>query len=158
DEAAVQLSRCGFEDARSAIERLQAFREGQRFQSLPSASQARLEALLPRLLEAVCNTHTPDAALTRCFEFLETISRRAAYLALLQESPQALARVAELLSSSPWAATYLTRHPALLDELLDVRQLHMPPDWSAFLLDLRREMAAHEGDTERQMDLMREMH
>jgi len=158
DEAAVQLSHCGFQDPHGVMERLRALRNSHRYQSLPGASHARLEALLPRLLEAVCRTATPDAALARCIDFIESISRRAAYLALLQESPQALARVAELLSSSPWAAAYLTRHPALLDELLDVRQLHMPSDWSEFLLDLRREMAAHEGDTERQMDLMRELH
>src|SRR5690606_5173408 len=130
DEAAVQLSHCGFQDPHGVLERLRALRSSHRSHSLPGASHARLEALLPRLLEAVCRTATPDAALARCIDFIESISRRAAYLALLQESPQALARVAELLSSSPWAATYLTRHPALLDELLHVRQLHMPSDWS----------------------------
>ncbi|MFO7188309.1 MAG: bifunctional [glutamate--ammonia ligase]-adenylyl-L-tyrosine phosphorylase/[glutamate--ammonia-ligase] adenylyltransferase [Pseudomonadota bacterium] len=157
-EAAVQLSRWGFEDGRGAAERLYAFQRSARYRSLPASSQARLDALLPRVVEAACRTAAPDAALARCLELLEAIGGRAAYLALLQESPQALARVAELLSASPWAASYLTRHPILLDELLDPRQLHTPPDWSAFLLQLRTEMAANEGDTERQMDLMRELH
>ncbi len=157
-EAAVQLSHCGFQDCTGAVERLHAFRESHRYRSLPAASQTRVDALVPHLIEAVCKTAMPDAALDRCIDFIESISRRAAYLALLQESPQALARVAELLSSSTWAATYLTRHPMLLDELLDVRQLHAAPDWSDFVLTLRREMAANDGDTERQMDLMRELH
>ncbi len=157
-EAAVQLSHYGFQDCSGVVNRLLALRASARYRSLPATSQARMDALIPRVLEAASRTAAPDATLARCIEFIETISRRAAYLALLQESPQALARVAELLSSSTWAATYLTRHPMLLDELLDVRQLHMPPDWSEFLLTLRREMAANEGDTERQMDLMRELH
>ncbi|HEY9397055.1 MAG TPA: bifunctional [glutamate--ammonia ligase]-adenylyl-L-tyrosine phosphorylase/[glutamate--ammonia-ligase] adenylyltransferase [Burkholderiales bacterium] len=157
-EAAVQLSHYGFQDCNGVVNRLLAFRASTRYRSLPATSQARVDALIPRVLEAASRAAAPDAALARCIDFIEIISRRAAYLALLQESPQALARVAELLSSSTWAATYLTRHPMLLDELLDVRQLHMPPDWSDFLLTLRREMAANQGDTERQMDLMRELH
>jgi glutamate-ammonia-ligase adenylyltransferase len=32
------------------------------------------------------------------------------------------------------------------------------PDWSDFATTLRREMAAHDGDVERQMDAMREIH
>jgi glutamate-ammonia-ligase adenylyltransferase len=97
-------------------------------------------------------------ALARCLDFVDAISRRAAYLALLVEAPEALAKVAEILASSTWAAEYLTRHPILLDELLDPRVLAEPPDWSAFIVALRRDMAAHDGDVERQMDLMREAH
>ena len=47
--------------------------------------------------------------------------------------------------ASSWAAEYLTRHPILLDELLDARVLGEAPDWSEFATSLRREMAAHDG-------------
>jgi glutamate-ammonia-ligase adenylyltransferase len=110
------------------------------------------------MLESAAATTRPDATVARGLDFLETISRRAAYLALLAEQPQALVRVAELLGSSSWAAGYLTRHPILLDELLDARLMTQAPDWSEFTAALRREMAAHEGDVERQMDVMRELH
>ena len=158
EACATQLAARGFADGPGAMQRLREFRNSHRYLALPESSQTRINALMPTLIDAAANTDTPDAALTRSINFIETISRRAAYLALLQESPQALTRVAEILSASTWAATYLLRHPVVLDELLDLRQLHTPPDWSEFGLTLRREIAEHAGDTERQMDLMRELH
>ena len=46
----------------------------------------------------------------------------------------------------------------MLDELLDDRVLYAPPDWQAFARTLRALIAAHEGDPERQMDVLREQH
>src|SRR2546427_204994 len=48
-------------------------------------------------------------------------------------------------------------HP-LLDELLDDRLLYAPPELDAFARELRSRLAAHQGDTERRMNLLREMH
>jgi glutamate-ammonia-ligase adenylyltransferase len=160
DPAAVRsLEALGYAEAQETLARLRAFRAGSRYLQLPAASRDRVDQLVPRLIEACARRPgTPDVALARCLDFVDAISRRAAYLALLVEAPQALAKVAEILASSSWAAEYLTRHPILLDELLDPRVLAEPPDWSAFIVALRRDMAAHDGDVERQMDLMREAH
>jgi glutamate-ammonia-ligase adenylyltransferase len=164
DAALGDLEAKGYVEARETLARLRALRTGSRYLQLPAASRDRLDQLVPRLIDACAKQGaregrtTPDAALGRCLNFVEAISRRAAYLALLVESPDALAKVAEILASSSWAAEYLTRHPILLDELLDARVLAEPPDWSAFTTQLRREMAAHDGDVERQMDVMREIH
>jgi glutamate-ammonia-ligase adenylyltransferase len=110
------------------------------------------------LIEACAATPSPDITLTRSLTLLEAISRRAAYLALLQQYPQALRKVADLMSASSWAADYLTRHPLLLDELLDPRALEAAPDWVDFQSSLSAGLDAIEPDTERQMDLMREAH
>ena len=59
------------------------------------------------------------------------------------------------MGASAWAADYLTRHPLLLDELLDARILMAEPDWDAWRDELARQMAAHAGDVERQMDTLR---
>ena len=165
DDAALgDLAAKGYVAARETLARLRALRSGSRYLQLPTASRDRVDQLVPRLIDACARAGAregraaPDIALGRCLDFVEAISRRAAYLALLVESPDALAKVAEILASSSWAAEYLTRHPILLDELLDARVLAEPPDWSGFATQLRREMAAHEGDLERQMDLMREIH
>ncbi len=152
------LAARGFPEAATLLDRLQRFRAGGRYQGLPAQSRERLDSLVPRMLEQAARTARPDATVTRALDFFETVSRRAAYLALLVEQPQALGRVVELLGSSSWAAEYLTRHPILLDELLDARLMTQAPDWSEFTATLRREMAAHEGDVERQMDVMREIH
>ena len=91
----------------------------------------------------------------RLFELLEAISRRSAYLALLTEHPAMLPRLAQLMGASQWAADYLTRHPILLDELLDPRVLLAEPDWDAWRLELARLLAGSQGDAERQMDVLR---
>ena len=97
----------------------------------------------------------PDATLVRMLELLESVSRRESYLALLEQYPQALAQLAELMSASPWAAQYLTRHPILLDELLDTRTLYAAPDWTALAARLAAELDEAQGDTEKQMDVLR---
>jgi len=70
----------------------------------------------------------------------------------------ALERVARIVGASSWAAQFVTHHPLLLDELLDDRVLYAPPDWPAFGQTLRAQLAAHAGDTEAQMNTLREQH
>jgi glutamate-ammonia-ligase adenylyltransferase len=124
-------------------------------------ARSRFDALVPRAVQAAAATATianPDDTLSRMLDLLEAIGRRSAYLALLQQYPQALDQVAKIASASSWAADYLTRHPVLLDELLDPRLLEMAPDWSAFRQQLAEQTDELEPDTERQMDALREAH
>jgi glutamate-ammonia-ligase adenylyltransferase len=86
---------------------------------------------------------------------VESISRRESYLALLLQYPQTIARSANLAGASPWAADYLARHPILLDELLDSRNLHEEPNWPLLEAPLKRQLAEATGDRERQMDTLR---
>jgi len=158
EAAAAELGTRGFAAPEDALRRLEALRAGSRYQQLPEASKQRLDTLVPRVIDAAAATPDPGTTLARCLDFIESVSRRAAYLALLQEHPQALERVATMLASSSWAATYLTRHPIVLDELLDARVLFAEPDLAAFSRSMRDEMAAHDGDAETQMNLMREIH
>jgi glutamate-ammonia-ligase adenylyltransferase len=166
DAAERDLAAKGYVEPRETLARIRALRAGARYQQLPESSRERLDLLVPRFIEACARGQAggpgervaPEVALRRALDFVEAVSRRASYLALLAESPGALAKVAEILAASSWAAEYLTRHPILLDELLDARVLGEAPDWSEFAAALRHAMAAHEGDVERQMDAMREIH
>lgn len=153
-----ELARLGFRDAEGACARLASIRSGGRYQQLPEATRSLFDALVPRLMETAAGLPDPDATLSRGLDLMETVSRRAVYLALLQEYPQALTQVAQIVGSSSWAAGYLTRHPVLLDELLDPRLLEAAPDWAAFRAHLQQTVDDVEPDTERQMDLMREAH
>ncbi|HTY99248.1 MAG TPA: bifunctional [glutamate--ammonia ligase]-adenylyl-L-tyrosine phosphorylase/[glutamate--ammonia-ligase] adenylyltransferase [Rhodocyclaceae bacterium] len=155
---AQELARLGFGDGAAACERLAGIRASARYQQLTEAARNRFDALVPRVIQAAAGTPAPDATLTRCLDLLEAISRRAAYLALLTEYPQALTKVAQIVGSSAWAAGYLQRHPVLLDEFLDPGLLAGAPDWPSFRLQLARNLDEAEPDTERQMDLMREAH
>jgi glutamate-ammonia-ligase adenylyltransferase len=156
--AAEELERLGYAEAADSAQRMAGIRNGARYQQLTPRSRERFDALVPRLIEAAAETPNPDATLARGLDLLEAISRRGAYLALLQQYPQALQKVAQLVGASSWAATYLTRHPVLLDELLDARQLEAAPDWTAFRAQLAQELEEREPDTEQQMDMMREAH
>ncbi|HUX25222.1 MAG TPA: bifunctional [glutamate--ammonia ligase]-adenylyl-L-tyrosine phosphorylase/[glutamate--ammonia-ligase] adenylyltransferase [Burkholderiales bacterium] len=153
-----QLRTLGFADAGDALARLAAARASPRYAQLPETSRERYDALLPRVIELAAMAGAPEAALARTLDLLEAISRRSSYLALLYEYPQALEKVVQLLSASGWAAAYVTRHPLLLDELLDARTLYAAPDWKEFAAYLRALLARHEGDAERQMDVLREAH
>jgi glutamate-ammonia-ligase adenylyltransferase len=138
--------------------RLTALRTSQRYVQLPEDSRRRFDALIPALANAAAGTDDPEATLTRGIDLLEAIARRAAYLALLAERPEALQRVARMIGASSWAAEYVTRHPLLLDELLDDRVLYAAPDWREFELELRAALASAGGDVERQMNAVREQH
>jgi glutamate-ammonia-ligase adenylyltransferase len=138
--------------------RLQSLRASQRYAALPADSRRRLDALIPALMRAAAASPARDATFVRAVDLVESIATRAAYLALLAEHPEALERVTRIIGASSWAAEFVTRHPLLLDELLDDRLLYAPPDLEAFARTLRIQLQAHQGDTERRMNILREMH
>ena len=157
-EVARELAAHGFRDPSATAARLLATRSSQRYLALPSDSRQRVDTLVPRLAAAALDTPDPGATLARGLDLIEAIARRAAYLALLAEHRQALDRVARMIGAASWAADFITRHPLLLDELLDDRVLYAEPDWGAFSRELAAQLGAVEGDTERQMDALREAH
>ncbi|MGH8688094.1 MAG: bifunctional [glutamate--ammonia ligase]-adenylyl-L-tyrosine phosphorylase/[glutamate--ammonia-ligase] adenylyltransferase, partial [Burkholderiales bacterium] len=160
DEAAMTraLQARGFRDAQASAARLAATRRSQRYAVLPADSRRRFDALVPSLAIAAARCDDPDATLARGLTLIEAVARRAAYLALLAERPQALERVTRMIAASSWAADYVTRHPLLLDELLDDRVLYAEPDGAAFAATLAGLLSQAEGDAERQMDVLREQH
>ncbi|WP_347556775.1 bifunctional [glutamate--ammonia ligase]-adenylyl-L-tyrosine phosphorylase/[glutamate--ammonia-ligase] adenylyltransferase [Robbsia sp. KACC 23696] len=166
------------------VARMRAMHTASRYQQLPSESRERVDALVRRALvelSASASAASRDAAaagesgpsarrlvFVRWLDLLERICGRRAYLALLTEFPAALRRVLDVLAGAQWAASYLIKHPQLLDELLDDRTVHAPFDWPAFARDLREKLrgtakAAGVGgarvqaapDVEQQMDLLR---
>lgn len=158
DGHADELAKLGFRDTAALCERLAAIRAGSRYQQMSDQAKSRFDALLPRAMRAAAATPQPDATLSRMFDLLEAIGRRSAYLALLHQYPQALEQVAKIAGASSWAADYLTKHPVLLDELIDPRLLIMAPDWTTFCQQLVEQTDALEPDSERQMDALREAH
>ena len=130
-EAAGKLAGLGYHAADETARQLATVRHSQRYQQLPPKNRHRFDSLIPALIEVAASHGNPDETLMRILGLMEAISRRSSYLALLSEYPQTLRRVASLCSSSPWVSNYLTRHPILLDELLDARVLYAEPDWPA---------------------------
>ena len=107
-----------------------------------------------------------DQALLRFFDLLGAVARRSAYLSILSEYPQALSNVLALLKASQWGAEYLTRHPHLLDYLLNSRTekalIEYPEQYWREVkatLDMRLDDVMADGDgSEQAMDILRVTH
>ncbi|MGL4995801.1 MAG: bifunctional [glutamate--ammonia ligase]-adenylyl-L-tyrosine phosphorylase/[glutamate--ammonia-ligase] adenylyltransferase, partial [Deefgea sp.] len=155
DEDSSNLSQLGFQNPSDIQRRLNALHDGSKYKQMPDRCRQRLDAILPSLVTISAEFNNPDLTLTRLLDLLEAIGRRESYLALLAEHPQALKRLASLYSASPWVSEYLTRHPILLDELLDFRLLHQSPDWAKLGEQLRSDIQALKDDTEARMDCLR---
>ncbi len=153
------LSSLQFDEPADAAQRLLASLRSARLQSLPELRRNQLHALMRTALPMVSREGgNRSATLSRLIDFFEAIARRSAYLELLTEYPHALGRVVRMMAASGWAAQYLTRHPMLMDELLDDAGLKAEPDWAGFAAECRSRLQAFDGDTERQMDALRELH
>ena len=151
------LTQQGYTRAGDIMHLLQQTRHSQRIQQLPEQSRRRLDQLMPLLLREASQQQStsPDTALIRTLDLLENICRRASYLALLAEFPDALALVVKLCAASPWIAQYVSAHPILLDELLNKQTLFKRLDAVQLKAELTRHMQQLAGDVEAQMDAMR---
>jgi len=150
------------EHAGALPQRVQALLEAHRVRSLPAASRRRLDALLPAIIAAAAKTPHPEQTAIRLLDLIERIAQRSAYLALLAEYPETLARVARIVGASPWASQYLTQYPLLLDSLIEWHSLMQPLELDQHAHKLHDELDAcvlpdGRPDVEQQMNLMRDM-
>jgi len=154
-----QLKVLGYIDPDKITARVQQFYASDIFRQLSHPNQERILELMPTLIEVAARFPPVEITLERMLQLLEKIGQFSAYLALLQEYPQTLPRVAKLVSISQWASDYLGRHPILLDELLAPSGLHTLPDWVALKTELIHQL--HHSNipkaqvTEWQMDVLR---
>lgn len=79
----------------------------------------RLDQFMPLLVERLAASQPEPRVIEEVFQLVLAISRRSAYLAMLVQNPDALDRMLALFAASPRMAATVTRHPALLDELID---------------------------------------
>ncbi len=136
--------------------RLNTLKQGHKYKKLSSHAQALFDKLIPLLIEASSASNSPDLVFTRFLDFLETISRRSAYLALLCEHPETLKPLSDIFGASGWVSAYLMRHPILLDELLDARIVSEKPDWAVLSEELEQNLNQYKNnDTESKMDALR---
>jgi len=152
------------ENTASAVEtdpeitrRLEQLRAGSRY----GAARPEIREAIEHLITLAQNQRTGPAGMVRLIDLLESVCRRPAYVALLNQFPQAFSRVLKVLDWAKWPADYLMKHPVVLDELLD-GQLLEPTDLAQWSTQLEtRVMTARLGDepdVEQQMDLVREAH
>ncbi|MBI3903247.1 MAG: bifunctional [glutamate--ammonia ligase]-adenylyl-L-tyrosine phosphorylase/[glutamate--ammonia-ligase] adenylyltransferase [Nitrosomonadales bacterium] len=150
------LGELGYADAAGLAERLLQIRDSVRYRQLQDSSRQRFDLLVPQFIARSAAQPNRDQTLTRLLNLLESIGRRASYLAFLAEYPLALQRLIDLANASAWASDYLNQYPILLDELLDAREIYRAPDWAALDAALHKQLAECEQDIEQQMDVLRQ--
>ena len=98
------LQGLGYADSTAAAQQLLEFRASNRYQHLPESSRTRMAQLVPQFIRVCAQQANPDVTLQRLQKLIDSIARRASYLAFLAEYPQALTRLSQLVSASCWAA------------------------------------------------------
>ena len=138
------------------LEQLRLLRESRTVSHLQVQSRERLDSFIPLLMHASGQAANSLEVVQRLLPLVSAILRRSAYIALLVENPQALARLVELVAASPWIASELEKQPLLLDELIDSRTLFRLPSIQTLQDDLRQMMLrVPEEDMEQQMECLR---
>ncbi|KAA1186022.1 bifunctional [glutamate--ammonia ligase]-adenylyl-L-tyrosine phosphorylase/[glutamate--ammonia-ligase] adenylyltransferase [Photorhabdus heterorhabditis] len=116
-----------------------------------------LDHLMPRLLAKICLRQDANTVLERIIPLLLSIVSRTTYLELMLESEAVLTHVIRLCAASPMIATQLSRHPLLLDELLDPQFLYKPLPLNAYKDELRQYLLRiPEDDEEQQLEVLRQ--
>jgi glutamate-ammonia-ligase adenylyltransferase len=126
------------------------------YRALTDRGRRWIARLIPLLFAAAAAADDPDHALTRTLSVLSAIVGRTPYIALLVEHPAALSMLVRLCAASAWITAQITAAPALLDSLLDSRQLLMPPRRAELSAHLDGALAAiDDDDLEQRMDVLR---
>ncbi len=112
------LTDMGFLEPRTAANIVRNWHMG-RFRAIRS-SRARelLTELVPEILAAFSSSSNPDDALKRFNGFLEGLPAGIQLFSLFTAKPGLLELVAEIMSTAPRLASWLSRHPILLDGVL----------------------------------------
>ena len=149
------LSAAGFEEPVSVIKRLDDLKNSRVIQSLSTKGRDWLDKLIPRVLRLTGQSEQPVQTLNRILDLIKAIAQRINYLALLLENPTVLTHLIKLADASPWIITFLSRHPVLLDELLDPRTLYAPPEKEEFQQELKKKLdAIADDDLEYQIEAL----
>lgn len=151
------LEDLGYDNSGEAARLLLGFKQSPACRALSVRGRDRLDHLMPLLLEAISGRDNASQTLDRILKLLYSIVKRTAYLNLLLENPLALSQLVRLGGESAWIISQLSRHPLLLDDLLDPRQLYSPMDTEQLQAELSVLMDdVDPEDLEQQMERMRQ--
>jgi glutamate-ammonia-ligase adenylyltransferase len=149
------LAEAGFDNPAEALALIESFRSDPALRSMGQEGQDRLARLVPLLLRYAGQCTNALPPLRRILDLLKAIEGRVSYLALLLENPESLVHLVRLVSASSLLATFLARHPLLLDELLDPRTLYSPPSRESLQKEICQRLERLPDDLELQMEELR---
>jgi glutamate-ammonia-ligase adenylyltransferase len=139
-QAENMLTAAGYDRPGAVLKLLEYLKNDPETRALSPRGRRRLDQLVPRFLKEIGAVEDPLTTLHRIVDLVKTIERRTSYLALLLENPTVRSHLVKLSDASPWIASFLARHPVLLDELLDPRTLYRPPEKNELKISLRQRL------------------
>lgn len=143
------LSISGYRDTGSVVRLLKALAAHPHTRQLSETGRNKLSQLLPHLIKKVGEHPDAEEVMAKLIDLVATIERRTCYLSLLIENKGALDNLIVLARKSPWIISFLSRHPVLLDELMDPVTLYSPPKRDMLEREMERSMArVPKGDLE----------
>jgi [glutamine synthetase] adenylyltransferase / [glutamine synthetase]-adenylyl-L-tyrosine phosphorylase len=146
DQAGRVLAHTGYKDSEKILRDLEYFRTASETRALSRIGRNRVDKLIPRMLKTIGRSEFPELGFQRILDLIKAIQRRSCYIALLLENPDALTHLIQLAIASPWVISFISRHPPLLDELLDPRTLYVPPSREELETELHQKMAPLSDD------------
>ena len=157
ERAGAALAQLGSPDGVACLPFLEDMVRGRAWRSASEDGRTRIGRLVQETL-SLASARLPMARTVRgVLGVLNAIGGREPYFALLDEFPVALQRLADISAASPWAAEFLARFPALLDELVHLHDVRSQVGPSGIAEDIERTVGARAGDMEAQMDALRRL-
>ncbi|MGI9318874.1 MAG: bifunctional [glutamate--ammonia ligase]-adenylyl-L-tyrosine phosphorylase/[glutamate--ammonia-ligase] adenylyltransferase, partial [bacterium] len=159
DQARTELEAIGFTKPENIPGLLEQFRAGSLYRAFSSIERDRLDRLMPLALKQAGTHSEAERAISSFIAVVEAIGRRSVYLSLLIENPIALKQLLHLCAASPWISRHIGQHPVVLDELLHPLAGAEDQDPEQIAAELEHRLTQIEaGDTEAQMNALREFH
>ena len=131
-----------FKDPERMLNILRSLEQHPNTKRLTANGLTKLGILIPALVKKIGEQENPDELLIRLIDLVIMIERRTCYLSLLIENSSAMNTLITLAQKSPWIITFLSRHPALMDELMHPATLYSPPGKNDLEEEMEMRMAA----------------
>ena len=126
------LSRLGFRRPAEVTRAVRSWHFGRYAATRSARARERLTEITPALLEALAATASPDAALIAFDRFLAGLPTGVQLFSLLRSNPALLHLLANILGTAPRLAAIVTRHPRVLDGVLDPAFFEEVPNGEEF--------------------------
>jgi [glutamine synthetase] adenylyltransferase / [glutamine synthetase]-adenylyl-L-tyrosine phosphorylase len=120
------LAAAGFKDPQSAYQRISDWRSGSVRAIRTSAARDAMEAVLPRLIEALGTAPDPTRSINQLSTLIERLPTALNLFRLLEAQPALLKLLLSILSHAPTLADALARRPERLDRLIDASAFDPP--------------------------------
>ena len=136
------LAEAGYTDAQGLLDLLQQYALSNRYQRYQNRSRELIDSLIPKSLQLITTTeHSQRLTMQRVLALFDAVAGRSGYLQLLRDSEKTHANLVQLFSLSPWLAEFVTNHPVVLDELLDIEHASIGSSAEELLTALHSDLA-----------------